>query len=183
MSLQLMTGPTEQPISLPEAVAHIKPHSAASNDAILGLVRAASQAAEGHMNRSLLPQAWRKTLDEFPESIRLDKPKIIAITSVKYFDEDGVQQTLLADCYQLDNESEPGWLVPAAGYSWPGTQLRANAVEVIYTAGYEDAAAVPEAIKQWMKIWMRAVYDNPTGKVELSEHVMALLDRYIVPEM
>jgi hypothetical protein len=59
---------------------------------------------------------------------------------VKYYDTDGVQQLLSASSYQLDKESEPGWLVPAYGYTWPTTRCMANAVEVIYVAGYADAA-------------------------------------------
>jgi hypothetical protein len=54
---------------------------------------------------------------------------------------------------------------------------------VVYVAGYADAKSVPEAIKNWMKIVMRELYDNPAGvqdgrQLLLMPHVERLLDRY-----
>lgn len=181
MALQLQTAPTAEPISLAEAVAHLKPNEGAvESERISMLITAVRQLAEQELGRSLMPQTWRKTLDEFPEAIRLDMPPITAITSVKYYDEDETLITLASSDYQLDSESDPGWLVPAADLTWPATKQRANAVEVVYTAGYANAGAVPAAIKQWMLIHLRAFYDHPGGDVQRLEYVDGLLDRYRV---
>jgi hypothetical protein len=49
----------------------------------------------------------------------------------------------------LDSVSEPGYLVPAAGRTWPTTQDRINTVEVEYTAGYAGSV-IPTPIKHWI---------------------------------
>jgi uncharacterized phiE125 gp8 family phage protein len=191
MALQLQAGPDTEPISLEEAKAHIKPQdSAAENDLIKALITAMREAAEHALDRSLITQTWRLTLDAFPCDgvILLEKPPILTVESVKYWNVDGVQITLAGAAYALDKESEPGRLVAAPGTAWPGTQLRMNAVEVIYTAGYgAEAADVPSAVKQWMLAMMRAAYDNPAafaqGALPQLGYVDGLLDRCRVPQL
>lgn len=185
MALQMVTGPTVEPITLEEAMAHLKADPAESGGLVSTLISMAREMCEQQTGRALAPQTWRKTLDDFPEAIRLDFPPIVSVTHVKYYDDDGVQQTLAGDSYQLDAETEPGWIVPAADYSWPTTQARANAVEVVYTCGYATPDAVPESLKQWMLLTMRATYDNPAGYANgqgllMLPHVDRLLDRYTV---
>lgn len=186
MALKLMTPPTLEPITLQEALTHLKADPGEASTNVDALIRAVRGQAEQETGRSLLPQTWKKTLDQFPDAIRLDRPPIVAVSSVKYYDTAGVQQTLDPATYFVDTESEPGWLVPGANFTWPATQCgRINAVEVIYTAGYADAASVPEEIKQWIKIVMRENYDNPAGAYDgrtliVMPHVDGLLDRYRV---
>lgn len=185
MALQLVTPVTVEPITLADARAHLKPSGRESNDLIEILVKMAREMAEQETGRALAPQTWRKTLDEFPDQIRLDNPPIVSVTSVKYYDVNGVQQTLSTDSYILDTETEPGWLVPAYNFVWPVTQRRANAVQVIYTCGYATPDNVPSAIKNWMLLQMRAAYDNPAGYstergFTMLPQVDRMLDRYRV---
>lgn len=180
MALQLVTAPTAEPISITEMRAHLKCHDGEQNDLITRITAAARLATEQETGRALMTQTWRKTLDEFPDAIRLDHPPIQSVSWVKYYDDEGVQQTLATTDYTVDGESEPGWIVPAYGVSWPSTRDMANAVEVQYVAGYTSAALVPEALKQWLLVYARAIYDNPSGDVTMSEHVDRLLDRHRV---
>lgn len=187
MPLQLVSGPTAEPITLAEAIAHIKPsESALENERIALAVSAVRQLAEQELLRSLGPTTWRLTLDDFPDAIRLDNPPITSVTSVKYIDEDGVQQTMDASDYRVDSESEPGWIVPAYGESWPSIRPVINAVEVIYVSGYATASAVPAAVKQWMLAMLRTAYDNPgafvVGTIAPArfDYIDRLLDRYRV---
>lgn len=61
----------------------------------------------------------------------------------------------------MDDKSEPGWIVPAYGYSWPSTRDDVNAVIVTYVAGYgANAAAVPLPIKQWILLALGTMFDN-----------------------
>jgi uncharacterized phiE125 gp8 family phage protein len=182
MALQLVTPPATEPVTLDEAKLHCKIEVDDDDTLVTALIVAARQAAEHELERALITQTWRKTLDEFPDAIELPRPPILAITSVKYFDADNVQITLSAESYQLDKESEPGWLLPAYGFAWPGTAARANAVEVIYSAGYGAAEAVPQAIKQWMLVMIKTAYDNREalvpGAATPTPFVHCLLDRY-----
>lgn len=165
MALRLTVPPATEPISLAEAKAHLRVTSSTEDTLIGVLISAARQTAENELRRALISQTWEKTLDAFPSAIELPYPPIIAITTIVYVDELGATLTLSAPSYQLDNKTEPGWVMPAYGYDWPATRAVANAVTVTYTAGYGAAAAVPAAIKQWMLLMIGQYYENREGSV------------------
>ena len=107
------------------------------------------------------------------------------MTSIKYLDSAGVQQTLAATEYTLDELSEPGWIVPAYNVTWPDTYATINAVEVVYVAGYANAAAVPQSIKQWILLHVGHLYENreatmPGISITPLPFVSGLLDGYRV---
>lgn len=138
-----------------------------SDDALIDtLIKSARMAAENELERSLITQTWERTLDEFPDAIRLDYSPIISVSSIQYLDWYGVSQTLSSSGYKVDAKSEPGWVVPAYGYVWPLTLEDINAVTVTYTAGYgASASAVPEPIKTWIKLMVAHYYENREASV------------------
>lgn len=162
MALKLITDAAAEPITLAEAKAHLRVE-VANDDALIGaLISAARKLAEHELGRSLITQTWEKSLDAFPAAeIELPRPPIAAVTSVKYVDTAGTQQTMSNTLYSLDSDSEPGWLLPAYGTDWPDTLDTPNAVRVRYTAGYgADGTTVPTPIKQWMLLQIGAMYEN-----------------------
>jgi uncharacterized phiE125 gp8 family phage protein len=107
--------------------------------------------AEHETGRAFVTQTWRVTLDSFPDAIKLPCPPLVSVEYVKFYDAAGVQQTLDPQDYQVDDKSEPGYVVPAAGTRWPATAPGINRVEVQYVCGYGDSdAAVPAAIKSYI---------------------------------
>lgn len=166
MSLKLITAPAAEPITIAEAKAHLRVDHSDEDSMITALIVAARMNAENRLSRALITQTWELILDAFPDvEIRLDKPSAIAITSVKYLDSAGNEQTIAAENYTLDAEMLPGFVLPAYGYEWPETIDAANAVRVRFTAGYGDAASVPMPIKQWMLINIGTLYANREGMV------------------
>jgi uncharacterized phiE125 gp8 family phage protein len=159
MTLRSITAPASEPVTLAEAKLHLRVSIATDDALITSLITAARVEAEQQTERSFMPQTWELTLDCFPCVITLNRPPVTSITSLKYLDTAGVQQTLSPSLYALDSDSEPARVVPAYGQSWPSTQAFINAVRVRYVAGYADAAAVPEAIKDWMKIRVNTLYE------------------------
>lgn len=159
MTLKLITAPTEEPISRTEAKLHLRVEHTADDTLIDGLIVAARQAAEHELQRALVTQTWERVLDAFPDvEIELGMPPVQSITSVKYIDEDEVEQTLSALLYSLDSDNEPGWVLPAIDTEWPDTLDTADAVRVRFVCGYGAASAVPQAIKQWMLIRIGTLY-------------------------
>ena len=187
MNLRLISPPSVDPISLEEAKAHLNVDADITEDdnLIRSLIAAATQAAEHKTGRSLMPQTWELTLDRFVPVVALDKPPVRLVKSVRYMDPDGAMQTLPAAAYLVDDFSEPGRLVPAPGAFWPETRCQLNAVRIEFETGYENAAAVPRSIKQWMLLQIGTMYANRESVVigtivaELP-HVDGLLDRYKV---
>lgn len=185
MSVKLITAPATEPVSLAEAKTHLRVTSSDDDTLITALIAAARDAVEHELQRSLITQTWEKALDMFPDAIELPHPPVQSITSLKYLDVDGVEQTLSSASYTLDtaSDSAPAWLTPAYGYGWPDTYEEVNAVKVRYVAGWADATAVPQPIKQWMLLNIGHWYENREsvniGNITSTlPFVNSLLDRY-----
>jgi uncharacterized phiE125 gp8 family phage protein len=133
------------------------------------------------MGRSIINQTWRLTLDAFPDALKLYNPPIVSVSSVKYYDEDNVLQTLDPQDYTVDNVSEPGYIVPAPDVDWPCTYDKINAVVVEYVAGYgATAASTPPEVRLYILAKLREQYDpatKPERATIQSSFIDSLLDR------
>lgn len=131
---------------------------------IMLALKAIIRQTEHELNRSLISQGWKLTLDLFPDAFRLDNPPLIGVQSVTYYDEDEILQTLDPADYYVDAVTEPGYVVPGSGKAWPSTFARVNAVTVSYTAGYglthED---VPANIRGYILVRLQEQFD-PSGR-------------------
>lgn len=164
MANKRVVAPVGLPISLAEAKTHLNEFAVDQEENITALIMAAMEDCEGKTLRSIMRQTREETRDSFPDNgyIELEYPPIISIESVKYLDTNGVEQTLTAASYFLDNSSDVtnGWLTPARGYSWPTSYDQINSVRIRYVAGYATAADIPYAVRQWIKIRVGDLYAN-----------------------
>ncbi len=161
MSLTLFAAPSEEPLTLAEAKDHLEEVATYKDDYITTLITVARQWAENHTRRALISQTWDLFLDGFPPwTIEMPKPPLASVTTVKYTDTDGVQQTLAASLYDVDINAERGRIEPALNQVWPVTRSVMNAVEIRFVAGYGAAADVPKKIKQAMLMLIGQLYDN-----------------------
>lgn len=159
MALVRIAAPATEPLDLATAKLHCRVDGSDEDALITALIVAAREKAEHETGRALVTQTWELVHDEFLWGCLLRKSPVQSVTSVKYLDADsGVEQTLDPAEYLLDKDSEPGAVVPAYGKSWPGTYAVPNAVRVRYVCGYGAAAAVPQAIKQWMLLAIGTMY-------------------------
>jgi len=169
MGLTLITPPAEEPITVSEAKASPSLRvSASTDDTDIGtLITAARKMAEAYTLHALVTQTWELVLDGFPTGgIVVPMPPLQSVTSIKYIDDDGVEQTLGASLYSVDTDSIPGLITPAYDETWP-TDVRdqVNAVRVRFVSGFGGAAAVPEDIRTWIKMRVGTMYDNPQAIV------------------
>lgn len=137
-AVQTTVQPTEEPITLAEAQAHLRYDGSDEDDLINDLITAARQRVEQETNRTLLQHTKTLTLDRWPPSgmLLIPNPPLIAITSIAYVDTDGDSQTVTASDYIVDTNSEPGRVTEAYGVVWPALREQIGAVTVTYTAGY-----------------------------------------------
>lgn len=191
MSLKLITAPTTYPITLSEAKLHCRVDTSDDDTLITALITAATEMAEQLTGRALMTQTWELTQDAFDDAMVLTRVPVASITSVKYIDEAGVEQTLNSANYTLFSGNDYGYhqVTAAYGLEWPATRIQDDAVKVRYVAGYANAAAVPESIKQWIKLMVSSMYDNRETEAYSSRAVSTtvrmqfvdrLLDRYLV---
>ena len=148
-NLRLVTPAVSDPVSVAEAKTYCRIDGSTEDTFIESLIKAAVRLREDHpfCSRALISQEYQLTLSRFPDEIVLPRPPLVSVSSVKYYDVNGDQQTLATDQYQVASQSEPARIVPAPGCTWPSTQERLEAVEVNYTAGYANAASVPPGLK------------------------------------
>lgn len=189
MSARLKTPPVNEPMSLQEAKDHLKVDLVDDDSYIDPLITAARLEAEDFMERALVTQTWELFLDCFPATtwhpILVPRPPLLSITSIKYIDTDGIEQTWAASEYKVDTASTPGRIYPAFGKSWPSTRLEANAVTIEFLAGYgPNAQDVPENIVHAIKLILSDRYEHRGSiaagfKAELIPNsAQALMNRY-----
>lgn len=189
--LRLITPPAVEPVSLDTAKLHLKVDSDDDDSLILGYISAAREYCEDLTKRAFYDQTWQLTLDTFPYyggddstvptrqrgsyplyasyydqvTIRLPRPSCVSVTSIKYLDLTGTQQTLNPASYYVDTNSEPARIVPAPGTFWPYTQTYLpGAVNVTYVAGsYGDGITVnniPPKITAAILMLTSHLYEN-----------------------
>lgn len=159
-------APTEEPVSEEEAKDHARITGSASDESVARHIAAAREAAEDYMSRGLMTQTWKVLFDAFADIMPLPMAAPLqSVTSVKYYDVNGAQQTLATSVYDTDTVSRPGRVVLKVDQSWPSTQtLRKNGtVEIVYVVGWPSPDLVPERIKQGIRQYMTYLDLNRDG--------------------
>lgn len=152
---------TTCPFTTSEIKLHLRVDHSVDDVLIAQLMLAATTAAEHYQKRTYITRSRTFYLDEFPSVIRPPYSPLVAVTTLKYYDTDGNQQTLNAANYRVDTDTEPGRITEAYGESWPSIRSMTNAIEVIYTSGYGATSAnVPDDIRAAIKMMIAHLYEH-----------------------
>lgn len=160
MPLSLVTAPTETPVTLAEACAHLRLSVGDDDATVQALIAAATAHLDGYagiLGRCLVTQTWRMTMDTLPQAgFRLPLVPVASVSSIVYVASDGTETTLPVDQFALSGDR----VVPAYGVTWPTPRAQTDAVTVTFVAGYGAAADVPAAIKQAALLLVGYWYDQ-----------------------
>lgn len=184
MTSRLLTGPAALAVSLDRAKENLRIDGSDMDALVTGWLAGVIAYAEHYTGRAFIHQAWRVTLDGFSGAIRIPVSPVATVTSLKYLDAAGVEQTLDPLDYYVDTVSEPGCVVPAPGTEWPDTYDRINSVVADVVCGYGAAdTSTPPGIALFILAKLTEQFD-PATKVEKdtvqSSFIDHLLDRYKV---
>ena len=176
MDWKVTTAPASEPITLANAKLHLRVDHSADDDLITALIKAARRWCELYQNRAYITQTITARLDSFSDTIALPKPPLISVTSVKYYDSNGDQQTLDSSYYDVDTTSTPGKITLAYGMSWPTIRDVHHCIEIIYSSGYGAAADVPETVTQAMYLLIGHLYEHreSVSEIKLEEVPMGI---------
>ena len=132
---------------------------------IANAIAAATDWAEHETGRQIGQATLDIFLDAFPSRIHVPHVPLQSVTSIKYVDDDGTQQTLAASKYKVDSsdERQPARIDPAYDEVWPATRRQTNAVEVRIVCGY---STVPELLLSAVKQYAREFYDFGQADLE-----------------
>lgn len=166
-----ISGPPDtEPVTLDEVKKQVNVDHDDDDTYLTALIIAARQQVEVLLNRKLITTEVTQKMDYFCDVILLPFPRLQDVTSVKYIDQLGVEQTIDEADYQVDNVSEPGRLVAAYGKYWPLPRIQPNAVEIAFTCGYGDEPAdVPECVKLAIKMLVAQYYANRETATEVEQ--------------
>ena len=169
MSLSLITAPTVEPVSITEAMVHLRLDSgnedSTTTDAeIARLITAMRERGEVATLRAWNTQTWDQVMDDFPCEgyIEVAKAPLQSVTHLKYRDTAGTLQTWAASNYVVEAPAGPrcrrGRLSLAYNIAWPATYGQAGDVTVRFVAGYGAAVAVPAALKTALLFDLESAY-------------------------
>ncbi len=183
--LTLVTPSSALPVTLDEAKKFLKMDDITDDDDLITmLLGTAVSQVENVTGRCLLNQTWKQTFDEFPcddDYCDLYRSKVTSITSVKYYDTSGVQQTLSSSVYELEAE-EPAHIRLKPLQSWPGTDGRDDGIEITFVAGYGATAAdVPAGLKVLVLIMTSWLYENRQAGEFPKDAIRSLAAPFVVP--
>lgn len=188
--LAITTEPTTEPITAAEAKLHCGIAAAVTAwDTYIGsLITAARKYAEDYTGRSFITTVWAMKLDCFPyceRSLRLPRSPLANVGSITYIDTDGNPQTWGSGNYVVSASREPGRVSLTYSSVWPTIRYQADAVTITFTAGYGNAAAVPQAIKQAIYLTIGHWFEHRSeveggGLREIPMGAKALLEMYRV---
>jgi uncharacterized phiE125 gp8 family phage protein len=148
MNLNIVTPPAALPVTLERETLFARLDSNTYElNTIADLIETATarlDGPKGFLCRALMVQTWDLTLDRFPPCVRLIRlplPPLRSVTSVKYLDPDGAEQTLSADAYRVVPDDDGGMIALKPGENWPAVLCGPAAVTIRFVAGYDTVPA------------------------------------------
>lgn len=189
-ALRRIVEPVAEPVSLAELKAYLKfDEDMVDDDAVLlANIIAMRRVAEDHLNRALITQTWRLSLDAAPGvevdlwegvrdgadipalsgSITLPRPPLQSVSSVTTYDDSDNGTVFASSNYYVDTEGTPGRVVLRTSASWPTIDRVANGLVIDYVAGYgDDWNSVPMEIRIGIIELVRHVFDDCEGDVTM----------------
>ncbi len=170
MPTKVITAPTYEPISVADVAEYLRVDDlAADQDLLENLITAARQYLEQHLNRPLATQTLEEALTGWANPIVLDS-SLQSVTSIKYLDVNGAEQTLASNQYLVDTYAEPAQITPAYNVTYPELYDVPNNVKVRYVAGYTsggspDTNPLPKPIRFAMMLVIGDLYANREAAV------------------
>jgi uncharacterized phiE125 gp8 family phage protein len=179
--LQLITPHIDLPITLDGARMQLDELGTDKDPLINTLIASAARYVEDHCRISLMPQLFEERMDAWPKDNKWEVRKypFISISSIKYIDLDGDEQTLDPAGYGYSMQWDIPYIYLLDGISITAkTQI--DAIKLQYYAGYEVPGTIPDTIIDAMMLIVRERYDHPQGtNVDIPTAALNLLKYHI----
>ena len=196
MTIQLITPPDEDAITLAEAKEYLRIDTDDEDADIRRMLNAATTEAQRTTDRPFVTATYQLGLNGFPYNgcsafpgrIEFPNAPLQSITSIKYTDTDGNEQTVDAADYIVNTAGQPGFVDPAFGTAWPTAQLIADSVRIVFVCGYgDDGSYLPEDLSYAIKLMTSHFYENreivsTDSMTEVPYTWKSIMAQYSIPE-
>ncbi|MFQ5535174.1 MAG: head-tail connector protein [Sphingomonadales bacterium] len=182
MKLERTITPALEPVTLADAKDHLRVDGADDDTLITSLIAATRDVCETFLDRALIQQTWKLTLDSWPpacpepwrDGVRegavadftkiarhIELPKgLMALTSIQTFDEAGAPTVFAATNYFVSS-GKHGRVVLKSGVAWPKPGRIADGIEITFTAGFGAAVTdVPQSVRAGLLMLIAYLYEN-----------------------
>lgn len=166
MGYRRTVAPTVEPMLVTEVRLSARIDQYEEDALLAEWIQTARQWIEQSWDLALIDQTIEETFDKIPKSgfLRLTVRPVAAttdVTSVKYYDEDNVLQTMSAADYVVSLDGHHCLIGLGEDASWPSTYARRGAFVVTYTAGFGASASdVPRYIKSAIRMKVTDLYEQ-----------------------
>ena len=146
-------------------------------------IEAATKYVENATGRQLMVATYDYTYDQFPcgnDPILLPHSPLSSVTSVKYTDTDGNEQTWASSNYIVVTSQEPGEIHLAYQINWPAIRYIAESVTVRAVVGYATQQAVPHLLRSAVLMICKHYWEDRGGAVGDIPAVDAIVNQYRV---
>lgn len=175
MSVKIITGPAEMPVSLEEARTAAKANGTDSDSEIMIQVAALTAEAEHMIGQVVINRTYETKLASFPAAIESPALPFFQVSEIEYVNPEESILILGTDVYTVDESGDRPQIVLAPGFEWPATAARADAVRVRVICGHgATSASTPAAFKGYILAKIRE-YFAPPGTPE-SPNLVRMLD-------
>jgi uncharacterized phiE125 gp8 family phage protein len=161
--VKVTEAPLAEPVSLAEAKLQVRVSHNTEDALLTSYILTARRLCEQIARRTFMEREYTGQLDDWPldGEIVLPYPPLVSVDAITYTDDDSTVHTLDSALYAVDTHSDDGRIVLRRGSQWPTARLDdVGAIEIVWTAGYEDADDVPEEYKQAILLLVGHFYEN-----------------------
>ncbi len=166
MGLTLVTGPTQEPLTLEHAKLHARIDTDDDDKLVVELIKAARRWVETQTHRALITSTWDYSVDwSWPytqscmQKIRLPINPVSSITSIVYQDGSSPNPTLAASDYTAVLGDFNSYIVPAYNVEWGTTLSVPEAATVRFVAG-QAVGDVDPALLMGVMILFTHLYER-----------------------
>jgi uncharacterized phiE125 gp8 family phage protein len=181
LNVSVLSGPDIEPITVDEVKVFGRIDTTSEDTLLSNMITSVREAAERYTGRAFIQQQFRAVFDSWlGYKMELPFPPLISVDKIATLDADGNELEVDSDDYYIVTDTMPGMVVLDRSLPVSSRDYAGNIIE--YTAGYgEEAADVPNGIKQALLLWTTIMYENRViNPSEPPPEVMPMLFRFKV---
>ncbi len=163
MTIETLTPPSGEPLSLADAKAFCRIGDDLENTLITGLIEAARARVEAITGLALMRRTLRLTLSDWPlgvldkGALRLPRPPAASLAAVRLTD--GVSSEDVTASFELETGLLPRLKpAPETGWVWPRSVH--ERIEIDWQAGYAAADDIPDDLVHAVKLIVAHEFEN-----------------------